>query len=342
MTKKSRAYVRAASLMNFAEVCRQFGLHPRQLLREAQLDPRTLDDPDARIPAESVASALERAARRSGCPTFGLRMAESRRLSDFGAVSLLITHQPTMRAVLATTVRYRHLLNEALLLHVEDADDLVIVREELVGVGAVPLRQAHELAIGTLFRMFRAVLGGNWLPRGVHFVHPAPLELSVHRRLFGSNVVFESDFNGIVSAATDLDRPNPSADPGLAQYARQFVQTLPNVDRRSTTHEVRTAVYLLLPTGRASIVEVAAALGLGLRTLQRRLASEETVFSTLIAGVRRELAERYLASPGYSLTRVAEMLGYGQLSSFTRWFGDEFGVSPTDWRRAAQGRAQSR
>jgi AraC-like DNA-binding protein len=98
----------------------------------------------------------------------------------------------------------------------------------------------------------------------------------------------------------------------------------------------------LLPTGRASIAEVAAALGINLRTLQRRLANEETAFSTLIAGVRRELAERYLASPSYTLTRVAEMLGYGQLSSFTRWFSEEFGLSPTAWRQAAEKQVQNR
>jgi AraC-like DNA-binding protein len=51
-----------------------------------------------------------------------------------------------------------------------------------------------------------------------------------------------------------------------------------------------------------------------------------------ITGVRRELTERYLANASYSLTRVAEMLGYWQLSSFTRWFVSEFGVSPSLWR----------
>ncbi|MBV8479966.1 MAG: AraC family transcriptional regulator [Actinobacteria bacterium] len=329
-----RAYVRAAALMNFGEVCRQFGLDPLRLVRQAGLDAGVLSDPDLRIPASRVAAALEGAAAGSGCLTIGLRMAESRRLSDFGAVSLLMRHQPTLRALLETTVQYRRLLNEALVLHIEDDDQLVILREELAIDGGGLLRQAHELAIGTLFRMFRMILGGAWSPIGVHFTHAAPPDLTVHRRLFGREVIFAGDFNGIVSAAADMDRPNPAADPELARYARQFVEILPKAAHRSTAQDVRSALYLLLPNGKASIVEVAAVLGLGPRKLQRRLDAEGIVYSILLAEVRRELAERYLGNTGYSLARIGEMLGYGQPSSFTRWFAGEFGMTPS--RRRAQ------
>jgi AraC-like DNA-binding protein len=334
------AFVRAAALMNFPEVARQFGLDPERLVREAALDPRALADPDLRVPAEQVAAVLETAAVRSACPTVGLRMAESRKLADFGATSLLITHQPTLRAALKTIAQYRHLLNEALVLQIEDSGDLVILREELVIASRVPLRQAHELAVGTVFRTCRALLGGGWSPLGVYFTHAAPSDTSIHRRLFGPRVHFESDFNGIVCVAADLERPNPTADPRLAEYARQFLKTLPHAERGSTTHEVRTAIYLLLPTGRASIVEVAAGLGINLRTLQRQLAAERTEFSALLAEVRRELAERYLASPTRSLTQIAEMLGFGRLSSFTRWFVAEFGEPPSARRKRGSGDAQ--
>jgi AraC-like DNA-binding protein len=69
-----------------------------------------------------------------------------------------------------------------------------------------------------------------------------------------------------------------------------------------------------------------------LRTLQRQLDAENASFSDLLNGVRRDLAVRYLSNKGYSLLQVAEILGYSQLSSFTRWFSLEFGVSPSRWR----------
>ena len=325
-------FLRSASLSNYETVARQFGLNPFQLLREVGLRRSALTDPDLRIPVAAVARLLETSAARSGCDTFGLRMAEARQLANFGALSLLIAHQPTLRDVMDTIARYRNLLNESLVIHMEFSDRLVIVREEIVVEMTSPLRQSYELAVGTLFRLIRTLLGPRWQADSVNFVHAPPPDLAVHRRLFGSHVEFDSEFNGIVLAAADLDRPNPTADPALAQYATQFIETLPNSERTSTTHEVRKAIYLLLPLGTASITHVAENLGQNVRTLQRRLDAEGSEFSDLVNSVRRELALRYLHSKRVSLTHIAESLGYGQLSSFTRWFSGQFGAPPAKWR----------
>ena len=48
--------------------------------------------------------------------------------------------------------------------------------------------------------------------------------------------------------------------------------------------------------------------------------------------MRRELALRYLANPAHSVSAVAQMTGYATLSSFSRWFTGEFGMSPAQWR----------
>src|SRR5262245_16059627 len=116
--------LRAASLSTFASVSRQVGLDCYAALRKFDLDPRVLDEPDLRVPASAVLGLLEYSAEASGCITFGLRMAESRRLSDFGAVSLLLRHERSLRDVLAAAVRYRSFLNEALIVRVEEFSDV--------------------------------------------------------------------------------------------------------------------------------------------------------------------------------------------------------------------------
>ena len=47
---------------------------------------------------------LEESARASQCPTFGLRMAQTRQLTDLGAISLLLTHKRTLRDVLLAMI----------------------------------------------------------------------------------------------------------------------------------------------------------------------------------------------------------------------------------------------
>ncbi|HEX3887921.1 MAG TPA: AraC family transcriptional regulator [Phenylobacterium sp.] len=328
------AYVRGATLSNYAEVADQVGLDGGAMLRRFGIDRRALTDPDLHIPVASVVDLLEASAVQSGCETFGLRMAESRQLSDLGAVSLLITHQATMGDALMTLVEHRQLMNPALVVDVSVHGDVVVVREELLVTGHGVIRQSYELALGVLYRMFRAVLGPRWRALSVNFLHAAPADLAVHRRLFGPIYEFGSDFHGLTCSLADLDAPNPSADPKLARLAERYLRTLPNAEDRSLAQSVQKAIYLLLPMGAATIGRVAASLSLNERTLQRRLAAEGSDFAGLLNEVRRELAHRYVANPATPLARVAGLVGYARQSSFNRWFATEFGLAPTKWRRS--------
>jgi len=322
--------IRAAALTNFLDVAREFGLDPQPLLREVGLSRPLLADPEQRIPADAAVRLLELAARAAGDAPLGLRMAESRQLSDLGAISLLISHQRTLRDALAVTMRHRHLLNDTLAMQLEDAGRMVVIREEVVA--PAPSRQSIELALGVLHRMCAAMLGGRWAPISVNFSHDAPADPSLHRRVFACRVEFGSEFNGIVCRAADLDAPNPSADPAMARYAQRFVDTLAPINGPSVALDVRRAIYLMLPSGRADSACVAQGLGLSVRTMQRQLDEAGTSFTDLLNEVRRELALRYMDHPGYGMARIGELLGYGTPGSFTRWFAAQFGMPPAAWR----------
>jgi AraC-like DNA-binding protein len=334
--------VRAAVLTNYLEVAQHLGLNTQAELSKVGLSRMQLEDPDQPIAVQAAVQLLENAALASGCQTFGLRMAESRQFSDLGAVALLLTHQATLRDALQVTVQYRHLLNRALAIYVEDAGDLVIIREEVVTPSSQGCRQANELAIGVMARLCASLLGPHWRPASINFTHSAPDDLRLHRRLFGCESHFGAEFNGIACPAASFDAPNPRADPAMARYARRFLDTLPRDDEPSLVFEVRKAIYLLLPMGRATIEQIAQALGMNVRTLQRRLEEDDANFSDLINGVRRDLVERYMNNPGYSLARIGELLGYSLPSSFSRWFAAQFGDTPASWRtnHGAQYQAQ--
>ena len=331
-----RTLVRAAVLTNYFEVAEQVGLNPQPLLSGLGLRRKLLADPESRIPLAAAIALLEESARVSGCSSFGLRMAELRQLGDIGVVSLLLTHQRTLRDALQVLMQYQHLMNDSLAIHIEDAGRTVILRQEIVGDFPTATRQGTELAIGVLFRLCAALLGHHWHPVSVTFAHEAPEDLTLHRRLFKCRIEFGGEFNGISCPSADLDYPNPLADPAMARNAARLVGTLPAAspadDGSSVVLEVRKAIYVGLPMGRGTIEQVSQALGMNVRTLQRRLDECGVTFSDLINEVRRELVLRYMEGSPYPLGRIAELLGYSVLSSFTRWFKAQFGVAPERWR----------
>jgi AraC-like DNA-binding protein len=324
---------RSASLTNFAEVARGAGLDPARLLAEFGLPQRCLREPELKVPLDTVRSLIEACAERSGVEAFGLLMAETRRLSDLGPVGLLVREQPTLRLAIEALARHARQLNEALFLRLEESGNVVVLREELIVGHAGSVRQSTELAIGVAFRMLRAYLGPDWRPRRVCFAHDAPADRSVHERVFGRNVEFGHDFNGIVCARSDLDVPNPNADPAMARYASQLVDTSLTAEGAGTVARVRELVVMLLGTGQCSIEKAAQHLGIDRRTIHRHLASEGQgqTFSGIVDEVRKELATRYMSS-GRSLAEISSLLGFAAPSGFSRWYRRQFGSSPRDRR----------
>lgn len=320
------ALVRSASLTHFDVIAAQCGLDGRALVAAVGLPPRCLEDPDLKVPAQQVGRLLELAAERAGEPAFGLRMVESRRLSNLGPLGLLVRDEPTLRGVLEALMRFIHVHNEALAVRVEQVGNLVVVRIELDAEGAASVRQATEVVVGVAYRVLQVFMGSHWQPRLVCFSHPAPASLATHRRVLGPAVEFGHEFNGIVCNAADLDASNPGADPVMARYAQRLLGSSLDAQSRSTDR-VRQLALLLLPRGLCRVEVVARHLGVDRRTVARRLADEQTSFSALVNELRRDLLARYRAGGARSLTEVSALLGFASPSAFSRWHRQQFGVA---------------
>ena len=323
---------RSASLSSFGEVARKAGLDPDALLREFDLPQRCLAEPELYIPVDSVRRLLEACADRSGVESFGLRMAQARRLSDLGPLGLLMREQPTLRLAVEACADYANRLNAALYFTLEESANVVILREDLLLGRPGPLRQSAELAIGVVFRVLQTFMGRHWRPLRVCFSHDAPTDRSEHDRLFGCRVEFGHAFNGIVCSRRDLDVANPTADPGLARLARQMLDAYPQQNSDKLAAQVRQLVVSLLGTGACSVEIVAQHLGVDRRTVHRRLAHEGETFSQIVSVVRRELATAFLKDPNRNLAEVSTLLGFSSLSGFSRWYRQQFGETPSAQR----------
>jgi AraC-like DNA-binding protein len=307
-------------------------------LRDAGLTRNMLLNPEQMIPARSAIRLLESTAEAAGCPTLGLRMAACRSLADLGIISLLIAHQPTLRAALDTLARNRHRMNSTLVLSIDEMGEAVVLREDFALDPPGYSRQASDLALGVLALLCGSVLGPNWHPESVCFTYARPeRDLDIYRQLFGCPIQFEAEFNGIVLDPADLDRANPRAEPALALHATMLIESVMADDRRTLTQEVEYAILKLLPSGRVSLKAIPAALGMNLRTLQRGLEADGTSFSEILDRIRAQLANQHLANRRMRLTDIADLLGYSSLGAFTRWYGQTFGSTPSSARKLLSG-----
>jgi len=325
---------RYASLANYTELTRSLGADPSLLLRAAGLDPRSIAMQDRWVPAASVNDLLERTATLTGRDDLGLRLAELRRLSHLGPLSLVLREEPDIRSALQVLIRHERMYNEALHTRLSIVDGAATVRVELDLDRPAPDRQAVDLAVGVVHGLLRELLGRDWTPLSVSFGHPAPRHIETARRTFGGALHFDADHNGIRFHEHDLDLPTATADPQLRMYTRRLLDG-DTGSGLEATGRIRELIDLLLPTGRCSADQVARSLGVDRRTVHRRLAAEGTTFSEVVDDVRESLARHLVAGGRYSFTEISEILAFSSPSNFSRWFRGRFDTTPRAWRRSA-------
>lgn len=316
---------RSASLTDFSKIATQCGLDPIALVRRVGLPIKCLSDPDMKVEARAVGKLLEIAAKEANEPAFGLRMAESRQLSNLGALGFLLRDEPTLRHALDAIVRHIRVHNEALVVQVEEAEDLVFIREAFVADHDGTMRQGAELALAVTHRLLTQFMGVTWRPRLICLAHSAPANRSVHYRLFGDRLAFGQEFNGMVCNRSDLEKPNPSADPIMARYAQELV-VAQAVSAPTFADQVRQLILYLLPLGQCRAEVVAQQLGCDRRTLTRRLAAEATGFQTLVDEHRRHMVGQFLQDASRPLSEVSGLLGFSAPSAFSRWYRGQFGA----------------
>lgn len=144
-------------------------------------------------------------------------------------------------------------------------------------------------------------------------------------------------------AARDASRPFLTENAGMWQafepaLRRRMAEA---AERRSTREQVEAALLELLPSGRTQMRDAARELGLGTRTLQRRLSEEQTTWLEVLNGTRERLARHYLRSSPMSPAEVGFLLGFEDPNSLFRAFQRWTGTTPESWR-AAEGAGRAR
>src|SRR5438132_7037775 len=97
-------------------------------------------------------------------------------------------------------------------------------------------------------------------------------------------------------------------------------------------NKVKDTLRRSLAGKRPTLQDVGRELGMGARTLQRRLTDKGIKFQQVVEETRRELAHHYLKQSAVELNETAYLLGYGDANSFFRAFNVWEGTSPGEWR----------
>lgn len=311
------------------------GADEARLLEHSGIDPRLLEDPDARI-ASGPYKALMRAGQvLSGDPALALHWADEVNLASMSVVGLLGQASTTLMDSFNQVRRYGRLVTDMGL----DRFGVEIVDGEMWSVDYRPdpneFPELTETTFGFMVCGSRVAAPSTWL-KEVNVTHPPPSYAAEYEQVFGAPVAFNARWNALRIDRSFLTTPvnlQPRYVFGvLSKHADTLLSDLDAV--RTLRAEVERALMPILHTGEASADVLAAGMGLSRQTLYRRLKSEGVTFEEVLDGLRRRLAEAYLGNDRVSVNEIALLVGYSEPAAFSRAFKRWTGLSPRKARAA--------
>ncbi|APR78889.1 Transcriptional regulator, AraC family protein [Minicystis rosea] len=290
---------------------------------------------EVNVAADAPDELLHAVARAAAEPDVAVRVAARLESQRHTLVELAVRATASVREGLHLLARWAPLLHEGLAAVIEeDAHEarwLLSTPRRPRGVG----RYVHELALAHALHHLRAG-AGELAPARVWFTHARPAELTALRAFFGAgSIEFGAETCGFAVPRADLDRVMRLADARALSTLAPLVDAALDARPRGASFAERVAAHVAasLPRG-TDVQEVALALHMSARTLQRRLDQEQTRFSDVLDDTRLAVARRLLGDPQLTLTDVAFRLGFADLATFTRAFKRWTGKPPGQWRRS--------
>ncbi len=313
------------------------GYKTDQIFTKVNISRSVLDNADGGIPHTAMMAFWQEALALTGDDTLGLHLAEAAPLESFGVHAYALQSSPTLREAYRRACRYQRLIHQATDLTFDEEADEGVLQHTLPDGRSVP-RHPAEFLVTLWVRFGRLITGSNWVPRLVCFAHDTPPNVSEHQRVFQTSIQFSSGRTAMHIPNHILDAPNASADPGLIgvldDYAERLLEQTPTPPAVTLSERVRLQLLETLTGGIPTAEEISQSLHMSVRTLHRNLQQEGVTFSELLNQLRQEQATSYLANPNISISEVAFLLGFSEISSFYRAFKRWTGTTPAEFRAA--------
>ncbi len=295
-----------------------------------------LESPIQELSLRQYCHLFTEAAAQTGNDNFGLHFGAQFEPRQLGAIGYAAISSPTLSSALHNMEYYFPAHQDQSSFSLIPDNDLLWLSYRIFDPRIEDRRQDAELSMGMFLNIFRRALGSTWSPLEVRFEHDEPEHASEHELVFGAPVQFGRRTNAMAFRRHDLDTVMPDQDPYLFSVIEPFLQSRCEMHNNpeSFADVVRNQIKLNLSTCAPTLAEIARIFGLSEAQFQHELQTHGLSFQDLLRAARQELSLHYMNDSTMPLTEVALLLGYSELSAFSRAFRNWTGMSPQQYRRS--------
>ena len=298
-----------------------------------------LKNGDRRVSDESVDRLFAEAERLCDDPNVGLHIGQTMRASHLGILGMLVMTCANAREAFDLVLRYQNLIGNGGEVAIEEHGDEIEFSYFPVN-GREPYgRHNIEFCFAGWNAQVTLLAGAQFKPTRMALPYPRPENVDDLHAIFGCDISFDAPKACAYFPASYVDAPLFSAEPQLKTVletkARQRLRDWQGEQMAGSpvVAQTKQAIAEAIAFGVPTIDDIAEAMMMSSRTLQRQLENLGSSYKELLDSVRADLASKYMGQQELSILDVAFMLGFSEQSSFQRAFKRWFGATPGAYRR---------
>lgn len=319
---------------------RAAGVPLEPLLEKAGLTADEVDDASRRIEVLTQVKFLKIAADALQDDLLGFHLSQGFDLREVGLLYYILSSSESFVDAMDNGQRYTRIVNEGIALRFEVSRAAITIGCD--GVERLSDRHQFEFWMFSIVRMCRQITGARIAPQHFRVRHVREATPPECRAFLGGDVTYGADADEIVLPRLVTTLPIIGNDRYLHEMLVQYAdEALANrtPERSSVRSKVEHVIGPLLPHGKAKASAIAKELGVSHRTLARQLAAEGQTFSGILDQNKADLAKSYLTHGDLSISQIAWLLGYREVSTFTHAFKRWYGVTPSELRASVNASA---
>ncbi len=308
----------------------ELGLDPVIVLRRAGLPPGLLEGDGSKILLGEYYRLLSSVTNEAADPLLALKLGDAAGIDYFDPAFFAAMCSPNMNVAAVRLADYKRLVSP-FTLDVKVGAEATQIAFVCKSVALVhPTMALTEIVF--LVNFARRATRHQIIPQSVSMPFDPP-DIESYEAHFGC-AIRKDEKRSVTFTAVDAKRPFVTHDDEIwALFEPRLRRQIEDGGHEPTTRtKVAHCLNELLPSGRATVDDVAKELAMSKRTLQRRLADEGTNWLEVLSDAREALAKHYLTTTEYGTAEVSFLLGYEDPNSFFRAFRRWENTSPEMWR----------
>jgi len=335
---KDLGFASIPAVLQYLRYAEHHDINTQEIISKVGIDPLVLKNQDGRIKGELFHSLIKELIYASGDPLMGLNTSKFVEPGSYSVQGYMMMSCASLNDVIKRIPPFEKLVGDMGVTSIHPQREGTKIQWHCAYPDPNVRLQMIDNVLSSWVNYAQWLASQHQSADYILLEHPKPHQsvIDKYQDFYQCPIEFNANESSIVIPkellSMPLRQPNKSLLSTLEDQAENQISKL-NELRRRFSIRITQSIRIQLKTGVSSKELIAAELNMTTRTLQRKLAKEDSSYQALLDQIRLQMASDMLLNTQLGIQDIAYNLGFSDGRSFHRSFKSWTNITPGVFRK---------